>query len=296
LTAAQREDPPEVTPADTVDEIVRASKRTGYFPIRREFLQLSHRGKPVAGPLGSIVSAGDLRALHLYLLLLTKASSPPWDARLPAAAWARALSIDLPTSKTARSTISKIWLRLEQRQLVERVRKERLADVFLLREDGSGKEYTNPGEVRDVYVRIPLALWLQGPGASTRWYQELTLPELSFLLIARTYGDRFRLPYEMGPDWYGISADTLSRGAHGLETRGLLEVDKHWKKAPLTAAGYTAENRYTLQPPFGPQGRRSGPRQGRSVSAAATGQSKLIGIKRTAKKRAAKKPTRTAKA
>ena len=30
---------PEVTPAETVDEIVVVSHRTGFFPLRREFLQ-----------------------------------------------------------------------------------------------------------------------------------------------------------------------------------------------------------------------------------------------------------------
>jgi hypothetical protein len=167
----------------------------------------------------------------------------------------------LPESKTARSTISKIWLRLERHRLVDRKRHERLADVFLLREDGSGDAYTSPGEVGDRYLRVPLAFWREGPaGTGSRWFHEMSVPELSVLLIARSLSDGFWLPQERGPEWYGISADTINRGIGGLSRLGLLQVDKKFKKAPLSAVGYTAEHHYTLLPPFGPVGRKAGTR------------------------------------
>ena len=72
------------------------------------------------------------------------------------------------------------------------------------------------------------------------------------LLIARTMGNGFRLPLESVPGWYGISADTAQRGFQGLEGHSLLNKEKYYKVAPLAPEGYTAENRYTLQPPFGP--------------------------------------------
>ena len=143
---------------------------------------------------------------------------------------------------------------------VARSRTQRLADVRLLREDGSGANYTSPGAVGETYFRVPLALWQAGPEDSRRWYQVLTLPELAVALIARSLGDNFRLPYEMGPDWYGISADTIGRGVQGLADKNLLKVDKRFKKAPLSPVGYTAEHRYTLLQPLGPVGRRSGHR------------------------------------
>jgi hypothetical protein len=62
---------------------------------------------------------------------------------------------------------------------------------------------------------------------------------------------------EKGPDWYGISADTLARGVDRLGERGLLTTDKTYKKAPLSPVGYTAEHRYTLAAPFGPIGKQS---------------------------------------
>ncbi len=255
--------PPEVTAAKTVDAIVEASKRPRDVPLRREFLQSRDNSTTTPGPLGDLVAAGDHRGVLLFLLLLTKASSEPWDAALPSTVWARALGIALPESKSARSSISKVWLRLERRNLITRSRKERLADVFLMREDGSGQGYTNPGDIGETYFRFPLALWLEGPDENRRWFQVLSLPELAVFLIGRSLGDQFWLPFESAPDWYGISADTAARGVAGLGSRGLLETSKEFKTAPLSAVGYTARHRYTLQPPMGPVGHISG--AGRSV-------------------------------
>jgi hypothetical protein len=260
MVAAIRDaDIPVAAPSDTVDHIVAVSRRTGKgFPLRRAFLQVADENGDIRpGPLAPLVAAGDRRGLLLFLLLLTKASSPPWDAGLPAAVWARALDLDLPQSKTATSTVSKIWLRLERYRLVTRDHRRRMAIVTLLREDGTGGPYSPPGETGESYLKVPFSLWLAGPGDDRRWYQELSLPELAVLLIARSHGDGFRLPLEKGPDWYGISADTLSRGIDRLAGRGLLVTDKTYKKAPLSPVGYTAEHRYTLSAPFGPIGKLS---------------------------------------
>jgi hypothetical protein len=260
MTPKTAEKPPIASTQDTVDAIVAGSKRRTNFMLRKEFLQQELGGEITGGPLADLVTAGDHRALVLYLLLLTRASSEPWDVALPSSVWARALGIPLPESKTARSTISKVWMRLERRHLVERARSKRWAQVKLLREDGSGLPYTSPGNVGDRYVRVPLALWLSGPSPSSRWYQVLSLPELAVLLIARSLRDGFWLPYERGPEWYGISADTLFRGFSGLQKHELLAVDKTYKVAPLSAVGYTAEHHYTLAHPFGPMGRTLGRR------------------------------------
>ena len=48
-------------------------------------------------------------------------------------------------------------------------------------------------------------------------------------------------------------------GWPGWRTRGLLAIDKTFKKAPLSPLGYTAEHRYTLQAPFGPIGKAAFP-------------------------------------
>ena len=84
--------------------------------------------------------------------------------------------------------------------------------------------------------------------------QELELPELAVLLIARSPDDNFRLPYDEAPKWYGISADTVARGSDRLAKKNVLKIDKTFKKAPLSPLGYTAEHRYNLCDPFGPIG------------------------------------------
>lgn len=249
--------PPVPSGPETVAEMVRLSGRDA-VPLRTEFLQITHSdGTRTPGPLASFVTAGDLRALMLYLLLVTKASAGDFEAALAAPVWARALDLWNPTGKTATSTISKIWLRIERRHLIERRRRNRLAEVRLLREDGSGDPYTHPGQARDRHLKLPHAFWTTGPTEALRWYQHLSLPEITMLLIARSLGDGFRLPFESAPEWYGISADTASRGLHGLVDDGLLDVHKHFKSAPLAPQGYTAELHYTLMPPFGPKGVRS---------------------------------------
>jgi len=245
------------TAFETIDEIVRQSGRRETTPLRTQFLQAADKqGVKTPGPLASFVQRQDPQALRLYLLALTKASSKPWETALPAAVWARALNLDLPESKSAVSKISKMWKRIEGRGLIERRRFKRMAHVHLLKEDGSGDPYDLPHNVGDRYFRLPTVFFTDGPSAEERWYLTLNLAEISMLLIARSLGDGFRLPFEDMPAWYGISADTALKGLHGLADHHLIRIDKFYKKAPLAAKGFTLENHYTLLAPFGPVGRR----------------------------------------
>ena len=245
--------PPVATADQTIDEIMKA-RRSG-TPLRWSFLQGGPDGDPEPGPLQGFVTNGDHRGLLLYLLALGKASAEPWDTTLAAAVWARALGMDLPGTATAASTISKAWRRIEDRSLIRRGRYKRKAHIFMLKEDGSGDPYGPPGKAEgEPYLQIPNAFWTEGPQGD-RWYRVLNLPEVAMLLVALSLSDNFRLPTEDVPSWYGISADTASRGLRGLIDHGLLEMRKNYKVAPLSPVGYTAENLYTLQKPFGPQGR-----------------------------------------
>lgn len=50
----------------------------------------------------------------------------------------------------------------------------------------------------------------------------------------------------------------VARDIESCQTiRRILAFDKTFKKAPLSPVGYTSENRYTLQAPFGPIGKLS---------------------------------------
>lgn len=255
VSRMKKQDPDRTpaTPNDTVDELARRAKRNA-FPLRRMFLQQRVASASRPGPLADFVRAGDRTALLLYFLALTKASHEPWDVSLHSAVWARALGLVDPTSPTARSRVSRAWTRLADRGLVIRRRRKRLAEFVLLREDGSRSPYTRPTKN---FIKVPHDLWTHGPDESTRWYRVLNLPELTYLVIGLSNLDRFPLPLERGPDYYGISADTLLRGSQGLNRQGLLTVHKIPVKAPLSPEGITVENRYTLKPPFGPRGKLS---------------------------------------
>lgn len=241
------------TSHQTVDAIVDSATRSA-IPVRHTFIQSKSRATPRAGPLATFVSNGDRTGLLLYLLVLTKASSEPWDVSLHSSVWARALGLPNPDSAAARGRVSKAWHRLAERNLVQRSRRHRYAVVSLLREDGSGERYERP---KQGFIQIPHELWTAGPSPQQRWYECLSLPALTFLLIALRNADHFSLPAERGPDYHGVSADTVMRGVRELRQFGLLKVDKARITAPLAPSGLAEENRYTLRSPFGPQGTSS---------------------------------------
>ena len=239
------------TADETIDAILAAAGREG-TPLRHAFIQQGTRRDPEPGPLMAFVASGNRRGLLLYLLALAKASAEPWDISLPAAVWARALGLRQLDTRAAAVAISRLWKHLEEQQLVRRGRSGRCARIDMLKEDGSGSRYEHPGQLGERYLQIPDAFWLTGPG-DERWFRVLALPEITMLLIALSLRDGFRLPSESAPAWYGISADTASRGLGGLAGRGLLRVDKRFQKTPLSPIGYTVQNLYTLQDLFGPE-------------------------------------------
>lgn len=264
-------DEPPATANQTMDAIADDSGRD-HAPLRKTFLQqVTPDGAACGSKLADLVRAGDSLGLRLYLTAVLKTSSEPWDTALPAPVWARALGNELPNSKSATGGVSKAWRRLEDHGLIERSRYNRMAQIRLLREDGSGQEYTHPGDKNtrtdhsDDYFKVPVALWRFGPIDERRWIRELSVPELAMLLISLSLNDSFWLPVEKVPDWYGVSADTAQRGMSGLRTRELLSVDTRAKTAPLSPTGFTTEHRHTLQAPFGPMGRLQQPRRRRIV-------------------------------
>lgn len=237
---------------ETIEALLRRSRRQA-LPLRRSFVQQGTARSPEPGPLADFVRRRDDRALELYLLFRAVASAAPWNVDESALLWAR--SLDLGTSRSAVSSVSKIWKRLEDRRLVARKRSGGRTSIIALREDGSGEPYVHPSTVgrREPYFKLPFAYWT----AEDAWYRKLGLAETAVLLIALSLADGFILPYEMARRWYGISAETAERGLHGLQERNLLQVRRGFKPAPLAPRGYTEQRYYTLCSPFGPQGHRS---------------------------------------
>lgn len=121
----------------------RAGRR--FAVIRHEFVQrpTELRGTR-GGPLASLVSTHDERALDAYLLMLGSAPFLERGIPLPAPVWARALSEDPPATPCPVPAVSRVWSRLSKLQLITRERMGRAVAVRPLREDGSGATYTRP--------------------------------------------------------------------------------------------------------------------------------------------------------
>lgn len=238
--------PPEPSQQETVDAILQRSGRTTRrVPIRESFVQRRGQSRTGPGPVADLVHRGDERSLDLFLLVHALATAPPYDALLSARVWARALGIG---GDHATSAVSKTWSRLENARLVERERSGRRVRVRLLREDGTGRVYRAPDGRRDTdrYFSLPFQYWT----SDDSWYRRLRLPEKTLLLISLSLQDRFVLPYDRAPEWYGVSTDTARRGLTGLVNHGLLRVQKEWRSTPLIDTGYIEVRHYTLTGAF----------------------------------------------
>jgi len=237
-------EPPVSSQQDTIEALIAKSSRSEFVSIRRNFVQQGRRSELRGGPLHLFVNRHDERALDLYLLARLLASHTPYEAQQPAAVWARGLGL---RGQAGLNAVSRAWKRLADMHLIERERRGRDAVIRILLEDGSGSPYAQLGARGDAYFKVPLQYWSDG------WFRRLDLAAKAMSLIALSLPDGFFLPTELAGKWYGVSTDTAERGLTTLRKVGLLERQAHFKKAPLTAAGYTREYRYELRPPFGPR-------------------------------------------
>jgi hypothetical protein len=240
LASVQDEKDYVATPQETLLDLLERTKRSS-VPVRRVLLQLP--GPPKRpGPLSAFVSGRRALALDLYLMLHAGAASTPWDVRQPAMSWARML--ELPQTAGAESTISRNWTWLERQKLARSERDHRIRKMYLLMEDGSGREFTRPTGGERGFLKLPYAYFHQ------RWHRELKLPGKATLLLCLAQAPTFTLPTEHASGWYGVSADTLQRGLDELRDLGLLKTWTRAKKAPRTRFGFTMVNHYALQGPF----------------------------------------------
>lgn len=238
----------------TIEALLELSKRD-HVPLRNSFVQRSPsriKGRavtPKPGILAEFVAARHDRALEQYLLLHAAASAAPFDVARESQVWARALG--LGTASSSRTAISKNWRWLEERRLITRGRKARKSVVTILREDGAGKPYSHPASDKPPrWFKLPYAYWLG------EYHRQLDLPGKSFLLIALSLEDGFVLPSDQVQRWYGISAQTLTRGQRSLRRADVLDVRRNRKTAPLAPEGFAYEYSYTLKPPFDSAARR----------------------------------------
>lgn len=214
--------------------------------MRKTFVQQGTSRVRDPGPIATLCSNHDERALDLYLLVHAAAIAAPFDVTLPGLTWARA--IGLGTSSSARSAVSKAFTRLVRLNLIERgTRAGNRSPVVLLDEGGHGEPYVHPATARQKYLKLPHDYWTDG------WHLTLDLSSKVMLLIALSLDDAFTLPIERAKDWYGISSDTAQRGLARLGELGVVDVDMRYRKEPLAAEGFTQARHFTLTAPFGPR-------------------------------------------
>lgn len=236
--------PASRTALETIEDLLEQSRRSS-VPIRHSFLQTGRGPETLPGPMGRFVTGGDARGLDLYLLIHAVASAAPWDCTYPSHTWARALGLpDLVSERSAKAAISKALARIADRKLIRITRSRRLAQVTLLKEDGSGDLYERPRTRDDRWLRLPHEYWSSG------FYTELELPAKAVLLIALSMPDAFSLPLQYAPAWYGIGSKTAQRGLAQLIDEGILRRWVRYQVDPTTVTGWARRNRYALNKPF----------------------------------------------
>ncbi len=252
-SATQSTAPPPLSQQETLADMLTQSGR-GIVPIRKTFVQQGERGNRGPGPLSTFVGTHDQRGLDAYLFVHALASAAPWNCDYPAGMWVRALGLgNAAEPASARSAVSKVMKRLEDRRLVTRGRVGRTASITLLKEDGSGDSYVHPHNAGtgETWLQLPHAYW------TDEFHKTLTLPAKAMLLVALSEPDGFPLPAERVPRWYGISADSAERGLRELRRAGVLEVDEQWVKNAKSETGWTQVRHYTLGGPFSSDARKT---------------------------------------
>ena len=230
---------------EAIDALLTRSGRDA-VPLRRSFLQTRGTGAKTGGPLAAFGKREV--ALDLYLLAHAVVSRSPWDVALPARVWARLVGVT--EEQSGRTLVSRQWAWLEQQRLIRSSRAGRDRRVILLREDGSGRAYTHPGQPSEReppegdYFQLPHMFWHGG------FDQRLSMTGKIVLLIALSLRDNFILPVEHAADWYSLSPTRLHTGLSELRALGLLDMRIERRSAPLTERGVTFDRHYQLRAPF----------------------------------------------
>lgn len=290
-------DEEDATPAETRAALLKRSKRSA-APIRKTFVQRP-KGEPVRhGVLRTFVNNGDHRGLKAYLFLMAINSNGDdpdvgWSTTLPLSVWARAFDTTVEVPSSATTAVTKTLTRLVERKLIRRDRagRARQVKVTILREDGSGQDYTHPATEsgpENLYLRLPYAFWTEG------WHSKLSLAATAMLLVALAETPVFQLASERVPEWYGWSADTAERGFAELVDNGLLEKTPRRKKAPLSPTGSTTYNEYQLLGAFAQKSKAAPVKAAAKKTKKRAKPAAKVGAAKTGVKAARRRPPRTA--
>lgn len=234
------------TRRDTIEAFVNISKRRRAVGIRQSFLQPGRGASAGAGILAWFVRRKDDLALDLYLLLLMRGRGKRYGGHyvsVQSGTWTRALGRE---GASASQLLSRALRRLVDHHLVKRVKTKKGIRIELLREDGSGAEYSPPagGVPKDLYFQLPCDYWLADH------YVTLSLPAKAMLLIALGEQPEFELPVAQAPSFYGVSPETAARGFDELVRVGLALYTMRVIKDPMAPLGKRSVKFWRLLPPF----------------------------------------------
>ncbi|MFJ7249780.1 hypothetical protein ACIQWA_34800 [Kitasatospora sp. NPDC098652] len=239
--------PPEVTEQETRTALLTRAKRKA-APYRKTFVQAHRGGESRHGPLKHFVNNRDLRGAKAYLIIVAACSrenADGWTTTLDSMVWARL--IDTTQTATGQSARTAAWRTLQRLQKMKLIKCSRphgstKISVTLLREDGSGLEYTRPdGKVEaDRFLQIPITFWTKG------YDTKIDLPALALFLVIAREKPWSPFPAEPAPERYGWSADTHLRGLQKLLALGLVERRETYLTTPLSPTGRTLVYQYRL--------------------------------------------------
>jgi hypothetical protein len=236
------------SPTPPSDRAVRAanvlSQRLKHRPLRVRFSFVRNdEGDPGPPPLARLLRGGRGGGVRLKLLLSLLWAAGGGDERhktnaYPARAWAALLDLPDPEGNGQRRIRDAVqWLEAHEFVRTERHPGKPMV-LQLLREDGSGRAYTDPAKTaralkegrfqkakaREYHVTLPDSFWTEG------WIVTLSPRAVAMLLVLAdvTFSDRewdWASP-RIARQRYGLSEDTWSRGTAELKARGIIEVRK----------------------------------------------------------------------
>ena len=233
------------TRQDTIEALLKKSKRDGTVGIRQAFLQRGRGSKAGAGPLATFVKKSDAVALDAYLLLLLLGRGKRYGGHyvtVQAGTWVRALGLAGPSSG---QRLSRALFRLEAMRLIRRARTRKGVRIELLKEDGGGRPYTPPaGSEPDLYFRLPFDYWAEDR------YLSLRMPAKAMLLVALGEAPEFELPVSKVKDYYGFSQETAQRGLEELVRAQIARFDMRIVKDALDPDGQRQAKFWHLLGPY----------------------------------------------
>lgn len=238
--------------------LINSSPRRVDPPVRKSFVRPMVEADGDVAPMAQIYRGGrsGVVALKLYLALLWRCSSPPFQTDKPARAWATLLDLEDPSGRGARRVKNAMQM-LAAANLIQISAQPGYPNVTtLLDESGSGRAYELPSTAykfgkmnkaskenlaSNTYFKVPQRLWRDG------YIQGLSGPGLVMLLILLAEqgaeGAKVWFSTEEFPRRYNISHKSRAAGTAELQRAKLLRVESQSLAASQFSSTFDVQRR-----------------------------------------------------